>query len=68
MACATLYMISQLLVKETLRASSFQPSPSVGGEEVKVEPSEALSAALLEDDSEDEHYDDVPLDEVWASS
>lgn len=64
MTCATLYMISQLLVKDTLRASSFQPNMKKEGVDVKVEPSQALSAALLEDDSEDEHYDDVPLEDV----
>ncbi|XP_034244442.1 CCAAT/enhancer-binding protein zeta-like [Thrips palmi] len=65
MACATLYMISQLCLKDTLKASSFQPN--MVKEECEVKPSEAMSAALLEDDSEDEHYDDVPLDENEAA-
>ena len=67
MACATLYMLSQLLDKESLLALSFAPSTITNtkeGEEVKVVPPQALTAALLEDDSEDEHYEDVPLENV----
>lgn len=70
MACATLYMLSQLLDKESLLALSFAPSTITNtkeGEEVKVVPSQALTAALLEDDSEDEHYEDVPLENDEAS-
>ena len=51
MMCGTLYMVSQLVHKQSALAASTL------GFNVKEE----------EDDSEDEHYEDVPLDEVRYS-
>lgn len=65
MMCGTLYMISQLVHKRSaLVATKLGSVVKEEGDEIKNEKQETLPAAFLEDDSEDEHYEDVPLDEV----
>lgn len=68
MICATLYMISQLLSKQpALSASSFAQPAKIEPDDIKVEKQISLPAAFLDEESEDEHYEDVPLEEVCVS-
>lgn len=64
MICATLYMISQLIHKRSaLSALTLEPSVKKEQNEIKIETNATLSAAFLDDDSGDEHYEDVPLEQ-----
>lgn len=64
MMCATLYMVSQLIhQRSALSANSLGFSVKEEGTDGTQETPKGLPAAFLDDDSEDEHYEDVPLED-----